>query len=95
MPWAWRARCSRGILCRVYAVLTKKMAEAMVISTLLAMILLHGANFLTGAVNAFYATLSSSSYQFVLLEEDQGQGPGQRHGAFGPGGNFQQAVPQA
>ena len=51
----------------VYAVLTKKMAEAMVISTLLAMILLHGANFLTGTVNAFYATLSSSSYQFVLL----------------------------
>lgn len=51
----------------VYAVLTKKMAEAMVISTLLAMILLHGANFLTGTVDAFYAALSSSSYQFVLL----------------------------
>lgn len=51
----------------VCAAATKKMAEAMVIATLLAMALLHGTNFLTGTIDAVYATLSGSSYQFVLL----------------------------
>ena len=50
----------------VYALKTRKMADAMVLSTLLAMILLYRQHFLTGTIDALYATLSNSSYQFVL-----------------------------
>lgn len=51
----------------VYAAVTKKMAEAMVISTMLAMALLHRGAMLSGTIDALYAALSNSSYQFVLL----------------------------
>lgn len=55
-----------GVLI-VCAAATRKMAESMFLAALLAMALLHGTNFLTGTIDAIYATLSSSSYQFVLL----------------------------
>lgn len=50
----------------VYALKTRKMADAMILATLLAMVLLHRQHFLTGAINALYGALSNSSYQFVL-----------------------------
>ena len=51
----------------VYALKTRKMADAMVLGTLLSMVLLHRQHFLTGTIDALYATLSNSSYQFALL----------------------------
>ena len=42
------------------------MAESMILATLLAMVLLHRRHFLTGTIDAMYATLSNSSYQFAL-----------------------------
>lgn len=50
----------------VYALKTRKMAGAMILATLLAMVLLHRQHFLTGAIDAPYGALSNSSYQFVL-----------------------------
>ena len=50
----------------VYALKTRRMAESMVLATLLAMALLHRQHFLTGAIDALYGALSNSSYQFVL-----------------------------
>lgn len=50
----------------LYALKTRKMADAMVLATLLAMVLLHRQRFLTGTIDAMYAALSNSSYQFVL-----------------------------
>ena len=50
----------------IYALKTRKMADAMVLATLLAMVLLHRQHFLSGTVDALYAALSNSSYQFVL-----------------------------
>ena len=50
----------------VYALKTRKMADAMILATLLAMVLLHRQHFLTGAIDALYGALSNSSYQFVL-----------------------------
>ena len=50
----------------VYALKTRRMAESMVLATLLAMALLHRQHFLTGTIDALYAQLSNSSYQFVL-----------------------------
>ncbi len=50
----------------VYALRTRKMADAMVLSTLPAMVLVHWERFITGTIEAMYATLSSSSYQFAL-----------------------------
>ena len=50
----------------IYALKTRKMADAMVLATLLAMVLLHRQRFLTGTIDAMYAALSNSSYQFVL-----------------------------
>ena len=49
----------------LYALKTRKMADAMVLATLLAMVLLHRQHFLTGTINAMYAALSNSSYQFA------------------------------
>ena len=46
----------------IYALKTRRMAESMV----LAMVLLHRQHFLTGTIDALYAQLSNSSYQFVL-----------------------------
>lgn len=51
----------------VYALKTRRMADAMVLGTLLSMVLLHRQHFLTGVIDALYATLSNSSYQFALL----------------------------
>lgn len=51
----------------VYALKTRKMADAMVLGTLLSMVLLYRQHFLTGTIDALYATLSNSSYQFALL----------------------------
>ena len=50
----------------LYALKTHKMADAMVLATLLAMVLLHRQHFLTGTIDAMYAALSNSSYQFAL-----------------------------
>lgn len=50
----------------VYALKTRKMADAMILATRLAMVLLHRQHFLTGAIDALYGALSNSSYQFVL-----------------------------
>ena len=50
----------------VYALKTRKMADAMILATLLAMVLLHRQHFLTGTIDALYGALSNSSYQFVL-----------------------------
>ena len=50
----------------IYALKTRRMAESMVLVTLLAMVLLHRQRFLTGTIDALYAQLSNSSYQFVL-----------------------------
>ena len=50
----------------VYALKTRRMAESMVLATLLAMALLHRQHFLTGTIDGLYAVLSSSSYQFAL-----------------------------
>lgn len=50
----------------VYALKTRKMADTMILATLLAMVLLHRQHFLTGAIDALYGALSNSSYQFVL-----------------------------
>lgn len=50
----------------VYALKTRKMAESMILATLLAMVLLHRQHFLTGTIDAMYATLANSSYQFAL-----------------------------
>ena len=49
-----------------YALKTRKMAESMILATLLAMVLLHRQHFLTGTIDAIYGALSNSSYQFVL-----------------------------
>lgn len=54
------------VLLIVYALKTRKMADAMILATLLAMVLLHRQHFLTGAIDALYGALSNSSYQFVL-----------------------------
>lgn len=51
----------------VSALLTKKMAESMICATLVAMLMLHKGNFLSGTIDSFYATLSNSSFQFVVL----------------------------
>lgn len=50
----------------VYALKTRKMAEPMILATLLAIVLLHRQHFLTGTIDAIYGALSNSSYQFVL-----------------------------
>ena len=50
----------------VYALKTRKMAESMILATLLAMVLVHRQHFLTGTIDAMYATLSNASYQFAL-----------------------------
>lgn len=50
----------------VYALKTRKIAESMILATLLAMVLLHRQHFLTGTIDAIYGALSNSSYQFVL-----------------------------
>ena len=50
----------------VYALKTRRMAESMVLATLLAMALLHRQHVLTGTIDGLYAVLSSSSYQFAL-----------------------------
>ncbi len=50
----------------VYALKTRKMAESMILASLLAMVLLHRQHFLTGTIDAIYGALSNSSYQFVL-----------------------------
>lgn len=50
----------------IYALKTRKMAESMILATLLAMVLLHRQHFLTGTIDAIYGALSNSSYQFVL-----------------------------
>ena len=50
----------------IYALKTRRMAETMVLATLLAMVLLYRQHFLTGTIDALYAQMSNSSYQFAL-----------------------------
>lgn len=54
------------IIYAIYALKTRKMADAMVLATLLALVLLHRQHFLSGTVNALYTALGNSSYPFVL-----------------------------
>ncbi len=49
------------------ALVTKKMAESMIAATLVAMVMLHRGNFLSGTIDAFYATLANDSFHFVVL----------------------------
>lgn len=49
------------------ALITKRMSESLIVGTFLAMFILHKQNFLTGTIDALYATLSNSSFQFSLL----------------------------
>ncbi|MBD9203245.1 MAG: hypothetical protein EGQ29_01460 [Clostridiales bacterium] len=50
----------------VYALKTRKMADAMALATLLAVLLVHRQHFFTGLIDAMYTTLGNSSYQFAL-----------------------------
>ncbi len=50
----------------IYALKTRKMADAMVLATLLSMLLLHRQHFISGTIDAMYAVLGSSTYQFSL-----------------------------
>lgn len=50
----------------VYALKTRKMADAMVLATLLAVLLVHRQHFFTGLIDTMYTTLGNSSYQFAL-----------------------------
>ena len=45
----------------VYALKTRKMADAMVLATLLAVLLVHRQHFFTGLIDAMYTTLGNSS----------------------------------
>ena len=49
------------------ALITKKMAMSMITSTMLAMLILNKQHFVTGTLDAFYTTLSDSSFQFCLI----------------------------
>lgn len=49
-----------------YALRSRKMADAMVLATLLAMVLLFRQHFVTGLIDSMYAVLSTSAYQFSL-----------------------------
>ena len=49
-----------------YALRSRKMADAMVLATLLAMVLLYRQHFVTGLIDSMYAVLSTSAYQFSL-----------------------------
>ncbi len=51
----------------IMALVTRRMAESMLTAVLLAMLLLHKGNILTGTIDALYGTLTNSSYQFVLI----------------------------
>lgn len=55
------------ILLLTLALTTKRMAESMAAATFLALLLLHKGNFISGTIDAFYGTLSGSSFQFVLI----------------------------
>lgn len=55
------------LLLVTLALVTKKMAESMAAATFLALLILHKGNFLSGTIDAFYSTLSNSSFQFVLI----------------------------
>jgi len=49
------------------ALITRRMAESMVSAVILAMVLLHRENVLTGTIDSMYETLANPSFQFVLL----------------------------
>lgn len=49
------------------ALTTRRMAESVISAALLAMLIIHKQNVLSGTVSALYGTLSDSSYQFVLI----------------------------
>jgi len=49
------------------ALITRNMAASMVTAVFLAMLFLHKGHILTGTIDAFYDTLSDSSFQFCLI----------------------------
>lgn len=51
----------------VLALITRNMAGSMVTAVFLAMLLLHKEHILSGTVEAFYDTLTNSSFQFCLI----------------------------
>lgn len=55
------------IFVMVSALITRRISESLLVGTLLAMFILHKQNFLSGSIDAFYATLSNSSFQFALM----------------------------
>ena len=51
----------------VLAIITKNMAGSMTAAAFLAMLFLYKGNILTGTIDAFYQTLTDSSFQFCLI----------------------------
>lgn len=59
--------CVPMIVLIVGALLTKRIAEMMVLSSFIAAILVYKADFFTGYIDLMYGVLSTYSYQFVLI----------------------------
>jgi len=51
----------------ILAITTRKMAESMIASTMLALVLLHKTNFVNGMLDSFYATLADSTFHFCII----------------------------
>lgn len=49
------------------ALLTKKIAEMMIIASFLGAVFVHKSNFFSGYIDMMYQTLSNESYQFVII----------------------------
>lgn len=49
------------------ALITKKIAEMMILASFAGAVFLYGSNFFSGYIDMFYQSLSNSSYQFVLI----------------------------
>ncbi len=49
------------------AIVTRRMAESMVIATLVAMVMLHHGDMVEGTIGSFYGTLEDSTFQFTLM----------------------------
>ena len=49
------------------ALLTRKIAEMMIIASFLGAIFVHKGNFFSGYIDMMYQTLSNDSYQFVII----------------------------
>lgn len=59
--------CVPMVILIVGALITKRIAEMLVLSTFIAAILLYKEDFFTGYIDLLYGVLSTYSYQFVLI----------------------------